>query len=500
MVGVMKRPGLSLAGAYLVPVLFAAACAINPATGKHQLMTVSEGQEIEIGREADKQIRETQGIYTEQPALGAYVAFVGAKVAAKSDRPKLAYRFSIVDTPDINAFALPGGFVYVTRGILALMNSEDELAAVLGHEIGHVAARHGAAQLSKAQAAQLGLIGVAALTDPKYAGVVTNLAGVAVNLAMQGYSRDDEREADELGVVYAKKAGYNPEGAIDLMESFKAIERDEPSRIEMWFASHPRTSERIRNISGEIAVMKRRHSKALKRPILREPYLRKIDGILYGAANGSGYVSGRRYVGTRHDYTLLVPEGWAVSLVGADVTMSLASKDLRAEMTVQSLPRAGVSGDVARDFARRAGNQGLEVLGPVTKAGLPAGEGALVRLRGKTKDGRRVIIQKCFLVRFDRAYVLTFTAPEERAENTDELFMNLTGSINWMSDAEARSYPAPRVTLYTATEGDTWSRIAAEKLGSGEKGRELAVFNGAEPGRQPKAGMLIKIPPSAVAT
>src|SRR5262245_42730937 len=133
-------------------------------------------------------------MYAEQPALSAYVAFVGQKIAAKSDRPKLAYTFSIVDTPEINAFALPGGYVYVTRGILALMNSEDELAAVLGHEIGHVAARHGAAQLTKAQAAQLGLAGVAALTDPRYAGLATNLASMAMNLAMQGYSRDDERE------------------------------------------------------------------------------------------------------------------------------------------------------------------------------------------------------------------------------------------------------------------------------------------------------------------
>ncbi len=481
--------------AALAAAALAAGCAVNPATGRHELMTVSESQEAQIGAQADKQIRQEQGTYAEKAALTAYVESVGKKLAAKSDRPGIAYHFGIVDSPEINAFALPGGYVYVTRGILGRICTEDELAAVLGHEIGHVAARHGAAQMSKAQAAQIGLMGAAVLSDPKYAAAVTDLAGVAVNLAMQGYSRDDEREADELGVKYAVRAGYNPRGAVDLMESFKALEKDEPDRVEQWFASHPRTSERIRNLSQELDELKRKHSDALNRPLRRDDYLKQVDGILFGESNAAGYLSGRRYIGVQEAYSLLLPEGWTIRLSGPDVSMQSAAAGARAELKVEVLARPGVSGDIAKEFARKAAGQGVEVLGPVTKARLPAGDAAIVKMRGKGKDGRPIIAHRMFLVRFDKSYVLTFIAPEEKSDSLEPVFQTLTGSIKFLGPGDAEKFPPPRLRLYTVKEGDTWGSIASKEIGPAAGAKELADLNGRDPQGVPKPGLLIKIPP-----
>jgi predicted Zn-dependent protease len=337
------------------------------------------------------------------------------------------------------------------------------------------------------------------LSDPKYAGAVTDLAGVAVNLAMQGYSRDDEREADELGVKYAVRAGYNPRGALDLMETFKALEKDEPGRVEQWFASHPRTSERIRNVSQEMDELKRKHSEALNRPLRRDDYLKQVDGIPYGESNSAGYISGRRYIGVQDAYSLLVPEGWSLRLSGPEVMLQGASEGARAEMKVETLARPGVSGDIAKEFARKAAGQGIEVLGPVTRAGLPAGDAAIVKMRGKGKDGRPIIAQRMFLVRFDKSYVLTFIAPEEKSDSLEPVFQKLTGSIKFLGPGDAEKFPPPRLRLYTVQEGDTWGSIASKQIGPQARPKELAELNGRDPQGVPEPGLLIKIPPREAA-
>jgi len=478
-----------------VLLLGSCACAVNPATGKRQLMVISESQEVEIGREADVAVRKQYGVYTEKAGLAAYVNSVGQALAAKSDRPTLTYTFQVVDSPEINAFALPGGFIYATRGILALMNSEDELAAVLGHELAHVTARHGASQLSKAQAAQIGLLGVAVLSDPQYADLASNTAAVALTLAMQGYSREDEREADDLGVKYAKRAGYNPIGAIELMKAFGRLESSEPSRVEKWFASHPETSERIRNIREDLQAMRRNHSESLDRPIRRDGYLKQIDGLLVGNANQSGFVSGSRYVSRAFDYSVAIPEGWVASLEGGVVRMGKPSSGVRADIRVESLAKASTAAELAKEYARRAETEGLEVLGPVTKAGLPAGQGAVVELRTRDRQGAAIHVRRLFLSRFDRSYTLTFACPAEAADETRDTFQTLTGSIKFTGAGEGDGASPRRLRLHTAASGETWGSIAETELGRAARAKELAELNGRAPDSAPEPGMLVKIVP-----
>ena len=194
-------------------------CSVNPATGKRQLALMSEEQEIAMGKEADAQIPQQLGLYDDRE-LQDYVAAIGGRLAAESERPHLPWTFRVVDDDVVNAFALPGGFIYVTRGILTHMSDEAELAGVLGHEIGHVTARHSVNQMSKGMLAQIGL-GVGSVLSPEIASLA-GLAQTGLSLLFLKYGRDDERQADELAFRYGARADYDPRSLIDL---FALLER-----------------------------------------------------------------------------------------------------------------------------------------------------------------------------------------------------------------------------------------------------------------------------------
>src|SRR5262245_49216545 len=191
--------GLCLAAAF--------GCAKNPVTGKREIVLVSQSQEIAMGQESHLQVREEYG-FVDHASSQTYIQTVGRKLAAVSHRPELEWHFTVVDSPVVNAFAIPGGYVYLTRGILAYIRSEAELAAVMGHEIGHVTARHTVRQLTRTQLTQIGL-GVGGALSHTF-GQFGDLANSAVGVLFLRFSRDDEREADRLGIEYAAKAGYDP--------------------------------------------------------------------------------------------------------------------------------------------------------------------------------------------------------------------------------------------------------------------------------------------------
>ena len=184
-----------------------AGCAVNPVTGERELALISEEEEVQLGREADQEIVSTLGLY-EDERWQNYVQELGERMALDSERPDLPWTFRVVDDPVVNAFALPGGYIYLTRGILAHFGSEAELAGVLGHEIGHVTARHSVQQISRAQLAQLGL-GLGTLLLPELETWV-GAAGVGLQLLLLSYSRDAEREADDLGLRYMADLNYDP--------------------------------------------------------------------------------------------------------------------------------------------------------------------------------------------------------------------------------------------------------------------------------------------------
>jgi predicted Zn-dependent protease len=283
--------------------LFAVACAVNPATGRRELTLMTEGQEIALGREADEDVTASLGL-VDDPDLQAYVADLGARLAATSERPDLPWSFKVVDDPVVNAFALPGGFIYVTRGILAHFESEAELAGVLGHEIGHVTARHSVSQMSRQQLQQIGLgVGMILSEDVRrYGGLVAAGLGI-LNLS---YSRGDETQSDELGVRYMGRAGYDPRALVGVFEMLASVSGGEGGRVPEWTLTHPYPENRETHIQEVIAASGLPEGGRVG----RDAYVDRLDGLIYGEDPRQGYFRGSQFVHPDLAFQLRFPEGW----------------------------------------------------------------------------------------------------------------------------------------------------------------------------------------------
>lgn len=264
-------------------------CATNPATGKRQLSLINEQQEIEMGRQASQEVAQQMGLYNDAQ-LERYVAGVGRNIANSSERPNLPWEFHVVDDPMVNAFALPGGYIYVTRGILAHLNDEAELASVLGHEIGHVTARHSVEQMSKQQLAGLGL-GVAMILSPQ-AAQLGDLANVGLQLMFLKFSRDDESQADDLGLRYMVKGGWDPNQMPPVFDVIGAISKNAPGgKVPEWSSTHPDPENRAGRLRKQIAQLGVTGGK-----VNSAEYVQRMNGVMFGTNPREGYAIGNAFI------------------------------------------------------------------------------------------------------------------------------------------------------------------------------------------------------------
>ena len=296
-------PGIHRFSLILVPtLLLATGCAINPATGKHQLSLISESQEIRMGAEADGDVTRQMGLYEDED-LEQVVQATGQQLAALSERPDLPWSFRIVDDPAVNAFALPGGYIYLTRGILAHFNATAEMAGVLGHEIGHVTARHSVNQMSKAQLAGLGL-GLGAALDPSVARYA-NLTSAGVGILFLKFGRDDERQADDLGFRYLGKAGYPQEAMVDVFQMLQAAGGGDGSgRAPGWLSTHPSPENREERIAALLAE----NPSPSMAPDTR--WLQGLNGLVYGEDPRQGFFRQAQFVHPEMEFQIRFPEDW----------------------------------------------------------------------------------------------------------------------------------------------------------------------------------------------
>lgn len=279
-------------------------CATNAATGKRQFNMISESREIAIGQDADKQITAQMGLYP-NPALQKYVSDLGLKMAAQGERPNLPWSFKVVDDPAVNAFAVPGGFIYVTRGILAYLNSEAELAGVVGHEIGHVTGKHSVVQMSTAQITQIGL-GVSTLLEPRLQRYA-DAAGQGLGLLFLKFGRDDETEADALGLRYMSRINEDPRELVGVMEMLDGVTQAAGgSDVPEWLSTHPNPGNRAQNILGQLDTM----TIATGSEINRERYLGMIDGIIFGENPRHGYFKENLFLHPDFKFRYEFPQGW----------------------------------------------------------------------------------------------------------------------------------------------------------------------------------------------
>jgi predicted Zn-dependent protease len=279
-------------------------CAVNPATGSREFSLVSESQEIAMGQQEDPKAAAFFGIYPDEE-LQAYVSDLGMSMAALSERPQLPWTFRLADDPAVNAFAIPGGFIYVTRGIMASLNSEAELAGVLGHEIGHITARHSANQMSRQQLQQIGLVAGMVLSEHvrQYGGVLAQ--GLAVlNLS---YSRGDESQADELGVRYMSRSGHDARELMDVMRTLALVSGGASERVPEWQLTHPYPENREANLQRIIAESGVDYSGAT---VDRDRYLRRLDGLVFGPNPREGFFEGSRFHHPDLAFRLDFPDGW----------------------------------------------------------------------------------------------------------------------------------------------------------------------------------------------
>lgn len=284
------------------------ACSTNPATGERQLILISQSQEIAMGRQYDPQIIQTFGL-VEDDALQRYVQDLGAGIAATSEQPQLPWTFRVVDDPVVNAFALPGGFIYVSRGILAHFDNEAQLAAVLGHEIGHVTARHSAEQMSTQQLAQIGLV-AGMLIEPdlqRFGG----LAVAGLQVLFLKHSRDDERQADDLGLRYMQRARFDPR---EMPDVFTMLERVSQARggdgPPEWLSTHPNPGNRRERIEQAIAAGGPIPSAWA---VNRDGYLQRLQGMVYGDNPREGFFRDARFFHPDLRFQLDFPAGWKTS-------------------------------------------------------------------------------------------------------------------------------------------------------------------------------------------
>jgi predicted Zn-dependent protease len=311
----------------LLPVvLLLGGCEINQETGSLDFNTVRVEEEKKIGAEAHRQVlAEFGGVYYD-PALAAYVERVGQKMAEQSKSRNFDYQFTILDSPSINAFALPGGYIYITRGLLALISSEAELAGVLGHELAHVTARHGAQRLSRMRAEER--FCATFLCDFELP-VLSDMAAIGMDLAFDGFTQVQELEADELGIRYLRRAGYDTQSMTAFLKKLKAqtdLEAEiagltlEQRKARGYSSTHPLTEDRIAQSSELTGDMEGDPDTVGKRD-----YLVAIDGLLYGNRREYGFVTGKSYMHPIRRIAFDIPEGYTlytdsrrVTAIGAD--------------------------------------------------------------------------------------------------------------------------------------------------------------------------------------
>jgi predicted Zn-dependent protease len=326
-------------------------CSTNPATGRPQLALISEQQEAQLGRDYDQQIQRLLGVYPD-PKLQEYVDRIGQKLAAGSERPDLAWTFRVVDDPVVNAFALPGGHVYVTRGLMAHLTSEAQLAAVVGHEIGHVTARHSVTQMSKARIARIGLI-AGSLLSPALAGVAAH----GLEALFLKYSRDDERQADDLGLRYMYAQGYDPREMPRVFEVLQRVSQGQAEeRIPAWRSTHPSEEERIRTTGREVARLGQDFS---GRAVSREEYLRSVDHVVFGQSPREGYFLGSTFVQPALGFEIRFPDGWKTAKGRSSVEAIAPSQDA---VLILSLSGETSWRKAAREFFLHEGSQSGETL------------------------------------------------------------------------------------------------------------------------------------------
>lgn len=482
-----KRTGRLLI--LLVATWQLAGCATNPVTGNPNFVLMSEDQEVAMGQKVHQDVLKQYAVY-DDPEVQALVNRIGQELAASSHRSHLDFTFTVLDSPEVNAFATPGGYIYITRGIMAYMNSEEELAGVLGHEIGHVTARHSVRQHSAQTANRTvtGLLGVAVavVTGSNNAGQVVDVGlGQAGRALVSGYGRSHELEADRLGAEYLASVGYDPEKMLDVVgilkdqEAFElqraSEEGREPRVYHGVFASHPRNDARLQE------VVRAADRFRLTDPRRTDPqaFLRTLEGLTFGSSEDQGILRDNTLYHKPLDLHIAFPAGWRVQ---NRPTSLFAVSPNRDQAMVVSLDSPGDS-PTPEQFLRKHFSS--------LRQGQAIDNDSYTAIAEGQADGNTTPIRVS--ATFHRDKVLVIQGLGKNNALPDAGVLQTERSIRGLKPDEIRLASGHRIRLARARAGDTFASLARESNLERYAEDQLRLLNGMYPDGEPVAGELIKI-------
>lgn len=473
-------------------LLLTAACATNPVTHKREFNIVSESQEIQIGQESHPQVIRQYGVYDEKPALTRMVDSVGHRLAAISERPNLPWHFTILDTPMVNAMAIPGGFVYITRGMLERINSEDELAGVLGHEITHVTARHAAQQMSRAELAQVGMVLGSVVAGPEATQAYGQLAELGMNLLFQRYSRGQESQADLVGTGYVARAGWNPIGSERMLMALQRLDKHPAAGIDKYFLSHPDPAKRVRDVEKKVKEIAAQNPAALAREPDRAAYVSLTDGLMTGNSTERVVIRGDTIYDRGHGLILQTPAGWtATAAEGMLFAMTPRGGQSSDAFMVQEVENRELQGSNFQDAVRnRLQQMGLQFAGSRQAAAATGQTFTIDVWNGQTESGP-VGVETTEFPHGDHTAIFMFLSRNVTQYNSPLTDVIRRASID---PARARSVQPARIHVVTSRAGETWSEIARRATGNAADAEEVANINGFDVKQLPPAGTMLKLP------
>jgi predicted Zn-dependent protease len=465
------------------------ACVMNRASGRSEFSLVSQAQELEMGRQGDKEITQQYGDY-DHAAVTAYVQRVGQAVAAHSDQPDLKWQFRVLDSPVVNAFALPGGYIYVTRGLLAYLENEAQLAMILGHEIGHVTARHTAERITRQNLAGLGL-GLSALFIKElrpYMGILQS----GVQLLFLSYSRGDETAADELGVRYATRAGYAAGQGAAFFTTLKRLdEKKTAGLLPTWASTHPDPAEREMKVLALSAAANKSLPKPATKGTDAADFLPRIDQVVYGEDPRQGVVKDGRFVHPAMGFQFPVPSGWKVANYPAKVELVPPDEQLNARLML-----TGASGkspeEAAKGFVAES-QAAVQSASATTVHGMPA---YVVQSRLPVQTAQGVLILRIgstFIQKGGKIFAFHGYAPAETYGLAANAMDAIVSGFAPLTDKALLALKPKRVDVVTARKTGPFQTVVPIPAGSALSLDELAILNQREIGSPVVTGTPLKI-------
>jgi len=475
-------------GAFVAIVLLVTSCAINPVTGKRQIMFMSEDQEVQLGASYDPQVLATFGLYNNN-ALNNYVQKQGSQMGKISHRPNIQYHVKVLDSPVINAFAVPGGYIYLTRGILAQLNSEAELAGVIAHEMGHITARHSASQQTKQTLGQLVLIGgmIASEKLAQYA----DYAMQGMQLLFLKFSRDDEREADRLGAQYSSVIGYD---AHQMAEFFKVLYKmdlaDNQGGVPTFLSTHPDPGDRYNYVN----IRAKAWQDSLKLPeykINHESYLKLIDGIIYGEDPRQGYVEATTFYHPELKFKFTYAAGWQFQNSPLQVTMAPADGNALILFTLSHEKTL----KVAADSALRQYGLNLVSSKDITVNTMPALATLSTQTSQDQSTGATSVnkVLSYFINYNGTIYVFFGVSTDAKFATYSPAFESTMNSFAKLTDAAKINVTPNKIVVKAVPSAGTLSQALTALGVKQDRMAEMALLNNLELTDKVTAGKLIKV-------